>query len=225
MAGFLLLAVLIGCLLPVQTGVNAELRTALGNPIATALVSFGVGTASLLAAVLWLRIPVPLADAWSQSAWWQWSGGLIGRDLHSGCGRPRPSARRGDAHRRRRRRTDARVAGARSLWLGGISRTSDQRPAAAWRRSGDARRGVDPAVAATFTAEPAETVKDLRLRALSFLRRRCHFPTTTRLKCSCTSPSTTRRTPSTRQCGSLSAWPRRMISSSGMPGGTMNVDW
>ena len=78
MAGLLLLAVLIGCLLPVQTGVNAELRTALGNPIATALVSFGVGIASLLAAVLWLRIPVPLADAWSQSAWWQWSGGLIG---------------------------------------------------------------------------------------------------------------------------------------------------
>lgn len=78
MSGFLLLAVFIGCLLPVQTGVNSELRTALGNPIATALVSFGMGIAGLLAAVLWLRIPVPLADAWSQSAWWQWSGGLIG---------------------------------------------------------------------------------------------------------------------------------------------------
>ena len=52
-----------------------------------------------------------------------------------------------------------------------------------------------------------------------------HFRATTRLKCSCTSPSTTRRTPSTRQCGSLSSWPRRMISSRGMPGGTVNVDW
>jgi transporter family-2 protein len=78
MAGLLLLAVFIGCLLPVQTGVNAQLRTFLGNPMATALVSFGVGTVGLLVAVLWLRIPVPLAEAWSQSAWWQWSGGLLG---------------------------------------------------------------------------------------------------------------------------------------------------
>ena len=78
MAGLLLLAVFIGALLPVQTGVNAGLRTFLGHPIATALVSFGVGTVGLLVAVLWLRLPVPLAEAWSQSAWWQWTGGLLG---------------------------------------------------------------------------------------------------------------------------------------------------
>lgn len=78
MAGLLLLAVLVGFVLPVQTGVNAQLRVFLGNPIATALVSFGVGAVGLLVAVLWLRVPVPLADAWSRSAWWQWSGGLLG---------------------------------------------------------------------------------------------------------------------------------------------------
>ena len=78
MIGLLLLAVFIGCLLPVQTGVNAELRMYLGHPMATALVSFGVGTVGLLAVVLWLRIPVPVALAWSQTAWWQWSGGLMG---------------------------------------------------------------------------------------------------------------------------------------------------
>ena len=78
MAGLLLLAVFVGLLLPVQTGVNAQLHTSLGHPIATALVSFGVGVVGLLVAVLWLRIPVPLAEAWSQSAWWQWSGGLLG---------------------------------------------------------------------------------------------------------------------------------------------------
>jgi transporter family-2 protein len=78
MAGLLLLAVVVGSFLPLQTGVNAQLRTFLGNPIATAVVSFGVGAVGLLAAVLWLRIPVPLAEAWSQSAWWQWSGGLLG---------------------------------------------------------------------------------------------------------------------------------------------------
>ena len=74
MAGLLLLAVFVGLLLPVQTGVNAQLRTSLGHPIATALVSFGVGVVGLPVAVLWLRIPVPLAEAWSQSAWWQWLG-------------------------------------------------------------------------------------------------------------------------------------------------------
>jgi transporter family-2 protein len=78
MTGLLLLAVCVGSLLPVQTGVNAQLRTYLGHPIATALVAFGVGIVGLLVAVLWLRIPVPLAEAWSQSAWWQWSGGLLG---------------------------------------------------------------------------------------------------------------------------------------------------
>ena len=78
MVGLLLFAVLIGALLPLQTGVNAELRTSLGHPIATAFVSFGVGTVALLVAILWLRIPVPLAEAWSQASWWQWTGGLMG---------------------------------------------------------------------------------------------------------------------------------------------------
>ncbi len=50
-------------------------------------------------------------------------------------------------------------------------------------------------------------------------------PVTTRWKCSCTSRSTTRRTPSTRQCGSLSSCPRRTISSSFSPGATVKVDW
>jgi transporter family-2 protein len=78
MSALLLLAVAVGFLLPVQTGANAELRTYVGHPLATALVSFGVGTVGLIVAVLSLRIPLPLAEAWSQSAWWQWSGGLIG---------------------------------------------------------------------------------------------------------------------------------------------------
>ena len=47
---------------------------------------------------------------------------------------------------------------------------------------------------------------------------------TTRWKCSLISRSTTRRTPSTRQRGSLSSCPMRMMSSSFIPGGTVNVD-
>jgi transporter family-2 protein len=78
MTVLLLLAILIGAMLPVQTGVNAQLRSFLGHPVSTALISFGTGTLGLLVAVLTLRIPVPLGAAWSQSAWWQWSGGLLG---------------------------------------------------------------------------------------------------------------------------------------------------
>jgi transporter family-2 protein len=78
MISLLLLAIFIGSLLPIQTGINAGLRTFLGTPVVTALVSFAIGTIGLLAAVIVLRMPVPLAAAWAHSAWWQWSGGLIG---------------------------------------------------------------------------------------------------------------------------------------------------
>ena len=74
----LLIAIFIGALLPVQTGINAQLRTFLGHPITTALVSFGVGAIGLLVAVLSLAIPIPLGAAWAQTAWWQWTGGLLG---------------------------------------------------------------------------------------------------------------------------------------------------
>ena len=75
---FLLLALAAGVLLPVQAGLNAQLRSALGSPGAAALVSFLVGTAGLASIVLLLRTPLPLGRAWAASSPWQWSGGLIG---------------------------------------------------------------------------------------------------------------------------------------------------
>jgi transporter family-2 protein len=78
MTMLLLFAIVIGAMLPVQTGINAQLRTFLGHPVTTALVSFGVGTVGLFVAVLSLGLSVPLATAWSQSTWWQWTGGLLG---------------------------------------------------------------------------------------------------------------------------------------------------
>jgi transporter family-2 protein len=73
-----LLALGLGVLLPVQAGVNAQLRSLLGEPIAAALVSFLVGTVALAAAALLGRAPLPLAAAWAASPWWHWVGGLIG---------------------------------------------------------------------------------------------------------------------------------------------------
>jgi transporter family-2 protein len=75
---FLLMALAAGVLLPVQAGLNAQLRSALGSPVAAALVSFLVGTASLAMVALLLRTPLPLGRAWAVTSPWQWSGGLIG---------------------------------------------------------------------------------------------------------------------------------------------------
>lgn len=75
---FLLLAVLAGAMLPVQTGVNVQLRGTLGQPLAAALVSFLVGTLGLAAVAALLRVPVSVGAAWGRSAWWHWSGGLLG---------------------------------------------------------------------------------------------------------------------------------------------------
>ena len=75
---FLLLAVLAGAMLPIQTGVNVQLRGQLGQPLAAALISFVVGTLGLTALVALLRVSVPVGAAWSRSAWWHWSGGLLG---------------------------------------------------------------------------------------------------------------------------------------------------
>ena len=75
---FLLLALAAGMLLPVQAGLNAQLRSALGSPVAAALVSFLVGTAGLATIAVLLRTPLPLARGWAATSPWQWSGGLIG---------------------------------------------------------------------------------------------------------------------------------------------------
>jgi len=75
---YLLLAIAAGVILPVQAGVNAQLRTVLGSPVAAALISFLVGIAGLATVAVLLRTPLPLARAWSETSPWQWAGGLIG---------------------------------------------------------------------------------------------------------------------------------------------------
>jgi transporter family-2 protein len=74
----LLLALAAGVLLPVQAGVNAQLRSAVGSPLTAALVSFLVGTAGLVTAGVILRAPMALRAAWTVTPGWYWVGGLIG---------------------------------------------------------------------------------------------------------------------------------------------------
>jgi transporter family-2 protein len=68
----------IGVFLPLQAGINAELRIWIGHPLSAALVSFGVGTAALLLLNLSLGVPLDVGRAVGGAPWWVWLGGLLG---------------------------------------------------------------------------------------------------------------------------------------------------
>jgi bacterial/archaeal transporter family-2 protein len=78
MSGLIVLAIVIGLFLPLQSGINAQLRTAVGDPVVAALISFVVGSAALLATSLALRVPLPTAGLGDRTVWWHWTGGLLG---------------------------------------------------------------------------------------------------------------------------------------------------
>lgn len=75
---YALLAFAVGALLPLQSGINAQLRTSLGHPVFTALVSFLVGTLALAAVCVVQRVSLPGASELGRTAWWHWVGGLMG---------------------------------------------------------------------------------------------------------------------------------------------------
>ena len=77
LVGALLVAMLIGAILPLQGLVNARLGVQAGGPVVAAFVSFLVGTAMLGLYLLATRTPVTLLGA---SKWpaWIWAGGALG---------------------------------------------------------------------------------------------------------------------------------------------------
>ena len=78
MIPLVLVAILVGVVLPVQAGVNAHLRVGVGHPLLAAFISFAVGTAALLGLNVLLRVPVPSGEQMGRLAWWNWIGGLLG---------------------------------------------------------------------------------------------------------------------------------------------------
>lgn len=74
----IIVAVLIGLLLPVQAGANAQLRSTLGHPLTTAFVSFLVGTLALGLLLLVARVPAVPTRSLAQAPAWHWVGGLLG---------------------------------------------------------------------------------------------------------------------------------------------------
>ncbi|RZA17951.1 MAG: DMT family transporter [Lysobacteraceae bacterium] len=75
--GAMLVAVLIGAVLPLQGLINARLGTHIGGPVAAAFVSFLVGTAMLGAYLVATRTPLALQGSLKLPAW-VWAGGAFG---------------------------------------------------------------------------------------------------------------------------------------------------
>ena len=74
---FVVLALLTGVTIAVQTGINTQLRTFLGSPLQAVFVSFSVGMVVVALALLAKREAPPLAK-WAQMPWWMWLGGVCG---------------------------------------------------------------------------------------------------------------------------------------------------
>lgn len=76
---FYVLAVLAGVLLAAQAGINSQLRTAVGNPVMAAMISFLVGSFALLVYILiFERSSFNSLSGLSGITWHKWLGGLIG---------------------------------------------------------------------------------------------------------------------------------------------------
>lgn len=74
---FILMALALGAILPMQAAINARLAKTAGSPVMAAFVSFAVGTVALM---LFLLITGQFQFRFisSSSPWWIWTGGILG---------------------------------------------------------------------------------------------------------------------------------------------------
>jgi transporter family-2 protein len=74
---FMLMALALGAVLPMQAAINARLAKAAGGSVMAAFISFAVGTIALM---LFLIIAGQFQFRFisSHSPWWIWTGGLLG---------------------------------------------------------------------------------------------------------------------------------------------------
>ncbi len=74
---YFVLAIIAGFAAATQSGVNAQLRTHLGNPYLTALISFASGT-GLLLILYWFNKGGVAASTTGKISWYQCTGGVLG---------------------------------------------------------------------------------------------------------------------------------------------------
>src|SRR4051794_41596936 len=93
---FVGIALALGITAVVQVGINSDLRSLIGNPYQTALISTTVSTVFLivLSTVAYHR-PYPDMQVFRDANWWMWTGGVIGALFVAGgarLGSPPPGA-------------------------------------------------------------------------------------------------------------------------------------
>ncbi|ALC83853.1 MULTISPECIES: DMT family transporter [Bacillus] len=75
---FLVIALIAGAVLPLQTAINSELRNAVHSPYLAAMFSFLGGTILLIALSLTMNHTIiPDRSAFTKP-WWIWTGGALG---------------------------------------------------------------------------------------------------------------------------------------------------
>ena len=75
---FALLAAGAGCCIALQAAANGKFRQNLGQPAWAAFLSICGTSVTAIAFLLAARPPVPPADAFRQTQWWNWVGGPLG---------------------------------------------------------------------------------------------------------------------------------------------------
>lgn len=74
----LLLAVLVGAAVPLQSAVNAGMAQMQGHPLYGALTNTTIASIALALLVVALRVPPPNLKSAVTGPWWLWTGGLVG---------------------------------------------------------------------------------------------------------------------------------------------------
>lgn len=74
----IIVAVILGVILPVQVAVNSKLGDAVTNPLLAAFASFFVGTISLLTYILITGIPLSKLAGAKDASPISWTGGVLG---------------------------------------------------------------------------------------------------------------------------------------------------
>jgi bacterial/archaeal transporter family-2 protein len=75
---FYLLPLVAGIAMSVQSGVNGQLRAALGQPLMAAFLSFLSGTLTLLLLLVITRTPLPGLQQLGGIEWFKFTGGVLG---------------------------------------------------------------------------------------------------------------------------------------------------
>tara|TARA_Y100000294_G_C8370124_1_gene262383 strand:- start:16 stop:459 length:444 start_codon:yes stop_codon:yes gene_type:complete len=75
---YIILALAVGLVLPLQVGINAELARRVLSPMTASFFSFAIGTLGLLVCAWIVRVPWPGWSTLVTFPSWMWLGGLIG---------------------------------------------------------------------------------------------------------------------------------------------------